>query len=366
VILEILQENLSVALSQALKFISSKAQLPILSNFLIKAGKGVLTIKATDLENGITVFLGAKTEEEGEVSVSAKIFSDFVLALSPGKVDIETEEEMLIVKSGKNKAKFSTMPSSEFPKEEEGGERKRITSLDPALLKKVSERVSFAVSSDVSRPTMTGVYFDNKKSALKIVGTDGFRLSLLEEKGEVEDFEINIPVKIVEEAAHLGEKQKDKIEIFLNEKKTVVVFKMENAEIFSRLIDGKYPPYIRIIPSEKNIIAKIDRQDFLRAVKTASVFSKDAGSIVKISFGENVLKISSQTASLGENENEIECQKEGEDLEINFNFRYLLDVLSKMSGKEISFETEGEGKPCVFREKEPPNFLHLIMPVKKS
>jgi DNA polymerase III subunit beta len=363
---EILQENLSVALSQALKFVSTKAQLPILSNFLIKTEKGVLTIKATDLENGITVYLGAKVEEEGEVAVSAKIFSDFILALSAGKVEIETAEDSLIVKAGKNKAKFATMSSSEFPKEEGEGERKECFSFSPKALKAVSEKISFCVSTDVSRPTMTGVYFDNKGKILKIVSTDGFRLSIFEEKGKGEDFELNIPAKIIEEVARLGEKQENEIKVFLNEKKTIVIFKTESAEISSRLIEGKYPPYQKIIPTEKNISVKIDRQDFLRAVKTAAVFSKDAGSIVKLSFGENVLKISSQTASVGENENEIECQKEGENLEVNFNFRYLLDVLSKMSGKEISFETQGEGKSCVFREKETPNFLHLIMPVKKS
>lgn len=364
--LEILQENLSVALSQALKFISPKAQLPILGNFLIEAKNGVLKITATDMESSVVLSLGAKVEDEGEVTVSAKIFSDFIFSISPEKVQIKTEDEILTVVSGKNKAKFSTMPPSEFPKSERGEGEKETMKLSPSLLQKISDKMPFAVSTDSSRPAMTGIYFDNKEEKLKIVATDGFRLSLFEEKGKEDDFSINVPAKIIEELGKMSGKDEEDIGVYLNSNKTQVVFKIKDAEVSSRLIEGQYPPYEKIIPSEFSVKVVLDRQEFLRAVKTAAIFSKDAANIVRLSFSENILKVSSQTANLGGLESEIDCQKEGENLEVNFNFRYLLDILSRLSGKEVSFETMGENKPCVFRGAESPDFLHLIMPVKKA
>lgn len=364
---EILQENLAQALSQALKFVSPKVQLPILSNFLIVAKDGVVKIFATDMENSISVSLGAKIEEEGEVAVSAKILSDFVFAVSPGKIVAETEEETLIVSSLKNKAKISTMPAGEFPKTDEVFSGKGLFSLSPEVLKKISEKMTFAVSNDVAtRPAMTGVYFDNKKKKLKIVATDGFRLSHLEEKGEEEGFEINVSSKIIEELGKMSQKEEKEIEVFLDKNKTQIVFKLSDVAVSSRLIEGKYPPYEKIIPTDFTIRAVLNRLDFLRAVKTAAIFSKEAANIVRLKFEDKTLKIKSETPSLGENESEIECEKKGEDIEINFNFRYLLDILSRLSGEDVFFETQGEGKPCVFREKDSPNFLHLIMPVKKS
>lgn len=364
--IEILQENLSVALSQALKFVSSKAQLPILGNFLLEGKDGILKISASDIENSIVVFVGAKIEEEGEVTVSAKVFSDFVFSIPPEKIIFETEGDVLLLKSGKNKAKFSTMPASEFPKIEGSPAGRPEIVLSPELLKKIADKSCFCVSEDSSRPAMTGVYFENVDSKLKIVTTDGFRLSLLEEKGKEEDFAINVSAKIIEELGKMAISSGKEVGVFLNAGKTQVTFKLEAGEISSRLIEGQYPPYGKIIPRNSSIKVVLDRQDFLRGVKTAAIFSKDVANIVSLSFKENILKISSKTANLGENESEIDCQKEGSDLDVNFNFRYLLDVLSKMSGSEISFETEGENKPCVFREKESPDFLHLIMPVKKS
>lgn len=364
--LEILQENLSAALAQGLKFISSKVQLPILSNFLLEAEKGILKISASDLEKSIILFVGAKVEEEGKVTVSAKTFADFIFSLPPEKVIIQEEEDILIVKSGKSKAKISTMPHGEFPKIESSASGEGFLSLEATFLKDISEKTCFAVSQDVSRPAMTGVYFDNKGGVLKIVATDGFRLSLVKGKGQKEDFSINVPSSIIEELGKIAGQEEKKIGVYLSDNKSQIVFKTEGAEISSRLIEGQYPPYEKIIPADFAISAKLDRQEFLRSVKTAAIFSKDAANIVKLSFKENVLKVSSKTANLGENESEIDCQKEGDDIEVNFNFRYLLDILSRLSGKEVSFETQGESKPCVFRGVESPNFLHLIMPVKKG
>ncbi len=364
---EVLQENLTSAISQSLKFISPKAQLPILGNFLIGAKNGVLKISATDLENSITVFIGAKVEEEGNLTVSAKTLADFVATLSPGKIEIKKEGEDMVLQEGKYRAKIATMPSAEFPKILESASEKKFLSLDPLVLKEVSERLSFAVSTDmVSRASMTGVFLDNRDENLKIVATDGFRLSFMQKPGYKEDFSLNIPAKIIDELGKLAAKEEKEIEIYLNENKTQIVFKLQDMEISTRLIEGKYPPYEKIIPSGFETRAVIDRSEFLRAVKAASVFSKEVSNIVRLKFFDSALKINASTANLGENESEMDCQKEGADLEINFNYRYLLDLLSRLSAKEIVFENSGPTRPGVFREKEAPGFLHLIMPVKSN
>jgi DNA polymerase-3 subunit beta len=258
------------------------------------------------------------------------------------------------------------MPASEFPKIDVFSLEKPTFVLPPNLVKKIAEKSCFSVSQDSSRPAMTGVYFDNKNAVLKIVSTDGFRLSLLEEKGEAEDFAINIPAKIIEELAKMTANSEKEIGCYLNKNNSQITFKLESAEISSRLIEGKYPPYEKIIPNTSSIKITIERQDFLRVVKTSAIFSRDKSNLVNLGFIGDVLKISSSTANFGENESEIDCQKKGEDFEAIFNFRFLLDLLSHLSGKEISLETEGQNKPCVFREPESSGFLHLIMPVKKN
>lgn len=212
--IEILQENLSQALSQALKFVSTKVQLPILSNFLLEAEKGILKISASDLEKSIILFVGAKVESDGKATVSAKTFADFIFALPPEKVTIQDEEEVLVVKSGKSKAKFNTMPSSEFPKIESSSGGQEFLSLEEAFVKSVSEKTCFATSQDVSRPAMTGVYFDNKAGKLKIVATDGFRLSLVGGKGQKEDFSINAPASIIEELGKIAGEQEKALAFF--------------------------------------------------------------------------------------------------------------------------------------------------------
>ncbi len=364
---EILQENLATAISQCIKFVSPKAQLPILGNFLIEAEHGIVKICATDMENSIAVFIGAKIEKEGKLTVSAKTFTDFIMALPAGKINVKKEEELLVLESGKNKAKINTMPADEYPKILTSSDGKKLLDLPPAVLKEIAEKLSFAASSDtVSRASMTGVYFDNKEEKFKIVATDGFRLSLLEKTGQKQDFVLNVPVKIIEELGKLAVHEDREIGVYLNENKSQVIFKLSTLEIGSRLIEGKYPPYEKIIPVGFQTQGSLDRADLLRMVKMASVFSKDVSNIVKLSIKDSVLKITAQTPNLGENESEIDIQKKGEDLDVNFNYRYLLDILSRLSSKEIIFESAGEEKPCVFRETDNSSFLHLIMPVKKK
>lgn len=366
---EILQENLSTYLSLALKFISPKTQLPILSSFLFESKKeGLLKITASDMESFIILYVGARVEEEGEVAVSAKVFSDFVFSLPAGKIYIEKKKEELSVLSGKSRASIGLFPVSEFPKTEEVSSGKNVFKIDKVLFKNIFSLFPFASSQDISRPSMTGIYFDRDRESLCVVATDGFRLSLLEkrEREDGELFSFNVSSKIIEEVGKISSVKKEEVFVFLNNREKIVFFKTEDVEIGARLIEGQYPPYRKIIPAVCPFRFVVDRADFLRTVRAASIFSKDSGSVIKLFFAKNVLKISSQTAGVGGYENEIDCVQEGEDIGVSFNFKYLLDILSRFSGKEVVFETEGEGKPCVFREKESPGFLHLIMPVKNS
>jgi DNA polymerase-3 subunit beta len=365
-VFEVLQENLASSISVALKFVSPKAQLPILGNFLIEAKSGILKISATDLENSISLVTGAKIEEEGNITVSAKTFSEFVLTLPAGKIEVSNDGEDLVLKSGKFKAKINTMPVAEYPKILGAVDGKKLLGLPPKALHEVADKLSFSVSTDVSRGGMTGVYLDNKEEKLKIVATDGFRLSLLEKAGFKEDFTLNVPAKIIDELGKMAAKEEKEIEVYLNDNKTQAIFKIQDMEISTRLIEGKYPPYEKIVPTGFETQATVDRQEFLRSIKAAGIFSKDVSNVVKLKFSDTALKITASTANLGENESEIDCQKTGNDLEINFNYHYLIDILSRLCAKEVIFESAGETRPGVFREKDSPGFLHIIMPVKKS
>lgn len=364
---EVLQENLAASISQTLKFVSPKAQLPILGNILIEAKAGILKFVATDLENGISITAGAKIEEEGAVAVPAKIFAEYVMSLSPGKIDIVEKEGTLEIVSGKNAAKMATSPADEFPKIEEAAKLTKFFSMPQKTIAEIAERLSFCVSTDlVSKPAMTGVYFDNRERILKVVATDGFRLSILETKGGEQDFVLNLPVRPVEEAAKMAEKEGKDVEFFTNKEKTLAVLKIDGTEIFARTIEGKYPPYEKIIPTGFETKFKVDRDLFLKTLKLASVFAKDTSNIVRFQIKDGNLLLFSQTANLGENRAEVDIEKEGADLEISFNCHFALDIVSRLNGKLIVFESGGAGKPGVFKDPDSKNFLHLVMPVKSG
>ena len=357
-----LTENLQKKLSFAFKAISSKSQLPILSCFLLRVNENDMDILATDLEIGIQTKVKGKIIKTGEIAIPAKTLTDLISSLPNGEVELKLVENNLEIRTAKTKTSIQTQPSDDFPSLfEEKGEK--IINIKAKELKEKLSKVVFATATETTRPVLEGVLFEGMGGFINLVATDGYRLSLNKIKPEEEkEVRIVIPTKILKESFLFEETSI--IEIYLYNHNNQLLFSCMDDIIVGRLIDGEFPSYEKIIPKETSSKIIFSKADFQKAIKSCSVFARESTSAIKIQLLNNKIKISSQTASLGETSFEFEANLTGEENEIAFNPRFLSEFLANVEASELIFEMTGPLNPGAFKLKEDPDFIHIIMPIK--
>ncbi len=366
--LTILQENLNKGLSIVGKFVKSKPQLPILENILFSAEKGSLKLSATNLETGINLRLPAKVEQEGKITIPARIIVDFISSLPADKVLFELNKDKLSVSCRNYKASFNGISATEYPAVpsietlKEGFEK---VSLEAKKLIKAIEQVAFTASQDESRPILTGVKM-NFGESIGLASTDGYRLSLktINLKTKQKDEKLIIPALALMELVRVYLQGEEKEEIEMVKDDNQIIFAVKGAEIITRLLEGEYPDFEKIIPQDCETKIVLDREELQQAVKTASILAKDSANIVKFKIIENKLEIEADAPEVGENKTSLEIKKEGENCEIAFNYRFLQEYLGILDSKEIQIELSGPLKPGVFKPAGKNSFLHIIMPVR--
>ncbi|MFC1727200.1 DNA polymerase III subunit beta [Patescibacteria group bacterium] len=367
----ILQENLARGLGIASRSVATRAQLPILNNVLISTDKGRLKISATNLETGVNLWLGAKVEKQGSVAIPAKILTEFVANLPVGKVELETKENRLTLVSGTYRASFVGLPASEFPAIPSLTEKDKGVVFEGEALSQAVSQVAFAAAIDEGRPVLTGVLFVVEEEGLRLIATDGYRLSLkkvdLSKQSKVKELigGLIVPAKALQEVARVIDNSEDKkITLAVTAEKNQIIINSSDVEVVSRLVEGEFPDYQRIIPEKGSTEIEMDRQELVRAVKMASIFARESANIVKFESKGSLLKISANTAQVGDNLSQVSVKTKGEGGKIAFNSRYLLDFLSVVDSDLISFEMSGSLDPGVFRLKGKSSLLHIIMPVR--
>lgn len=366
--ISVLQENLARALVVVSRTVAPKATLPILANILIATEKGRLKFAATNLETGINLWIGGKIEKEGAITVPARALTEFVSSLPAGKVDLEINQTTLLVSSDSFKASFTGMAASEFPKIPSfSGEE--VLTFEKENLAQILSQVVFAASQDETRPVLTGVLLKKEGRDISLVATDGYRLSIKKVSGASSSLkeDLLIPAKTLLEVARVSQETTDedgKIKAGLTKEKNQVVFLFPDVELSSRLIEGDFPDFTRIIPTSASTRASFDRESFSRAVKMAAIFAREQANIIKVKVEKGKLRVSAETPQLGANESEIEAKVEGEGLEIAFNCRFLLDLLSSLVDEEIVLEVNDPLSPGVFKGSSDATFTHIIMPVR--
>ena len=367
--LTILQENFSKVLNNAQRFTSNRAQLPILGNIHLLAEKTKLIVSSTNLEISLSTPLGAKVEEEGEITVPSKTIFEVVSNLPPGPIELEEEKEQLKITTPSFKSTLSGMNASDFPKVPKDMKEKTTTTLPKETFLEAVSQVSFASSVDETRPILTGVLVLFKKDSLVLVATDGFRLSQKRINLErvPEEGRVVIPKNILVEVVRMGV-EAEKIEFSLNKKENQVVFGLDEATLSSRVLEGEFPNFEKIIPKESTIKITLDKEELLRGVKLASIFARENANIVKFLIKKETLVVFAESPSSGKQETEIEAKVEtGANLnnfEIAFNYRFLEEFLHSIKGEEIKIELNDASSPGVFMDTKDPNYLHLIMPVR--
>jgi DNA polymerase-3 subunit beta len=360
-----LSNNLQNKISFLNHAVSTRGQLPILSNFLLEAKNGKLFISATDLEIGISSSLPVNIEKEGKITIPAKNFSDLLSNLENQKITLTLEGETLNLTGEKVKASFQTMPADDFPKlyEEKGEE---VINIKKSEIEEYFLRVVFSAAIDSSRPALSGVLIDKDKEGTLLVATDGYRLSLQKNVFKAKEGlnkALVVPARVIKELLSIKEDDEN-VKFFVSEKNNQILFTQGETSLVGRLIEAEYPNYEKIIPTDFNTKTEVSREALQNAIKICSVFARETANIIKFSIDKNKIIVSANSPSVGEDTVEIEAKTIGEENEIAFNAKYLLDVLSAVTEESLVFEMTGPLNPGVFKIKGNDSFLHLIMPIR--
>lgn len=362
----ILKENIQKVLTIAGRNISNRPQLPILSNILLKAENGKVTIAVTNLEIGMIFTVPAKIEKEGETTVPGKLLTEFVSLLTADKLEFELDGTNLRVSTQKTKATFSTIPPSDFPSFPKIPEIKNTFSFNK--IKDALTHTVFAASADEGRPVLTGVKTVVSNGKLSLWATDGYRLSLesVDVADKRQEFSVILPSQTLSEVMRIATDLKvEEVGFSIIESKNQAVFVFPQVYVFTRLIDGEFPNIEKIIPTLFKTKVIVGKNEFAQSVKTASLFARNAANIVKIKIEKEGLRLSAITPQVGEDEDFIEAKVEGEEGEIAFNYRFLMDLLNNFPEGEVTLEISGSLNPGVFKPTSgKSSFLHIIMPVR--
>lgn len=389
----ILQSEFAKALNISGKSLLTKTNLPILSNILIKAKDGKLEVVSTDLETATRAIVKVRVGAEGEITVAGRTLSEFVSQLPEGEVVFEKLGGEAVVSTKGYNARLATMPPEEFPVIPEIERGVTIEFEVPDFVRGVI-RVAFSAAQDEGRPVLTGVLGEIDKNKLAMVATDGYRLGFAEinhgKTTGIPSLKMIIPAKAVSEVpkiladmgmidgADQAEKGGGKIKMVVGEALNQVNFRIGDlakegveVEFTSRLIEGEFPNWQKIIPSVFNTKVVIDRQDFMRLVRIASIFARDSGNIVRLKFeGDKsgkggVFTVNAASSQVGSSDASCEVGLTGKGGEIAFNFRYLLEILSVLDDELITFEMNESLNPGrITGQDSKDNFFHIIMPVR--
>ena len=369
--LSCLQENLNKGLGIIGRAVASRTTLPITQNVLMTTDQSQLKLAATNLEIAISCWIGAKIENEGSITIPARVLTEFVGSLPSDIISLNLKHHTLELKCGRYEARINGLDAADFPPIPQVGDD-FSTKVKAEDLKLAINQVAFAAATEESRPVLTGVQTEFEGSKLTMAAADGFRLAvhranLIEPVKE--KVAMIIPAKAYHELNRLMGNEDQEIEITLNSQKSQVLFKLKGIEMVSQLIQGNFPNYSQLIPQTYGTKARIDVAEFLRAIKMAAIFARDGSGIARVIVtpGATVeagkITISARADEIGDNIGEIDALVDGEAAKIAFNARYLADVLSVVKQAQVSLEVSTPSNPGVIRPVGADNYDHVVMPM---
>jgi len=373
-----LQENLSRGLAVVGRAVANRATLPVIHNVLLNVDQSMLKLSATNLEIAMTTWVGAKIDEEGSITVPARLLSEFVNSLPNDPINLQLDEGsgLLEISSGSSKAHINITDASEFPPiptVDDGV----AAEVDPFVLRSAITRVAFAAATEESRPVLTGVELKLDESKFTMAAADGFRLAVHHGallKPVPEEMSVIIPARTMNELNRLISDREEPVEILMTPAKGQVMFRIrggDTVEIVSQLLQGTFPNYEQLIPQSYTTRAVMDLPTVLRAARTASIFARDGSNIIRMHLmpaeadtEPPKVEISARSEEVGDNEDTVDLDEiEGEEGKIAFNSRYLLDVLSVLEKGKIALETPTSSSPGVFKPTASEDYIHVVMPM---
>ncbi len=390
------QENLNKALSIVGKVINKNTTLPILNNVLLKTDKKGLKLSSTNLELGVTYWIGGKIEEEGEITIPTKLFANFISNLPNDNVEIRLREDVLSIKCNGYKTNIKGLSAKEYPIMPKI-ETEPIFKIRSSEFKYALSQVLPAVSNSESRMELTGILLDIsqiRKNKITLVATDSYRLAektvtlekaniseeALKTLGEVNS--IIIPKNTVQELVRDLDEGEEILEVTLSERQ--ILFNFGKANMISRLIEGKYPDYKQVIPESYKIKVSVSLKELLNAIRVASLFTNISNNSIelKISSATKSVEVSAETSEVGSNITKIPAEmsmepargeekkskddSEGldENLKVVYNYKYLLDGLNSIGGEKAVLNINGASAPTILKSPGKEDFVYVIMPVR--
>ena len=369
----VLQESLAHGLSIVSRAVSPRSTLPVLSNVLIASDDGRLRLSATNLELGITCWIGAKIEEEGSTTVPARTFVDLVGTLPQEQVSLNlaAATQTLNVRCGASNTDIKCIDAQEFPPLP-APEMDGAILLNVADFKDMISQVVLAASVDEARPVLMGVLVTVEKDTITMAAADGFRLSV--RKGTLsqpapQPVTAIIPARALGELARVASDGNEVISMVMPKGRGQVIFRMKEVEVVSQLIDGTFPDYQQIIPRSYKSRTILSTSALLKACKQAEIFAREGSNVARLdikSAGDlepGAVEISAQSEETGSNETIVAATIDGVGLLIAFNVKYLREVLEVIKSPNVVLETSASNAPGVIRPVGDDNFLHVIMPM---
>mgnify|MGYP000011620431 CR=1 FL=1 len=355
------KEQLVKGIQIVQNIVGSKSNLPILSYLSIETYNNNIHITTTDLDIGIICELPANIEEIGKIVLPAKKFGDIIKEFPEDVISINTKKNNLtLIESKQCQFKLMGLPYEEFPKLPKFTNQE-IIKINQEDLKRMLSLVSFAVSYDETRYVLSGILCQVQKDNISLTATDGKRLTFYQKKltqGVNKNIEMIIPIKTIHE---LNRNLTEEGEVIVSIGANQILMDFGKIQIISRLIEGEFPDCTQIIPPVSPNKIKIEREQFLLAIKRASLLSTPDYQAVKLEVLKNKLVISKSTPDIGESREELSCEYTGKDMIIGFNPNYLIDVLKNLEDEFIEFEITDSEKPGVIRSD---GYIYLVLPMK--
>ncbi len=359
------------ALGHVQSVVERRNTIPILSNVRMDAGDGRLGLNATDMDLDIVESAEAEVVVPGSITTPAHTLYDIVRKLPEGcQLEVESgdEEGRLLLRSGRSRFSLASLPSDDFPVMA-GGSLPHCFSLDAGELRSLIDRTRFAISTEETRYYLNGIYMHAARrdgvDLLRVVATDGHRLANVEvplPDGAADMPGVIIPRKTASELRKLIDETDEDINISLSEAK--IQFGFDQATLTSKLIDGTFPDYERVIPSGNDKELEVDRKLLADAVDRVSAISTEKSRAVKLSLGSGLMVLSASSPESGSATEEIEVAYGGDAMEIGFNSRYLLDIIHQIEGDSVQFVMADAASPTILREVGDSSSLYVLMPMR--
>jgi len=349
-------------INTATRFTSHKIGTPqALQGIYIKCEKGKMDIYSTNLSYYFHTSLLIETDGSVSMLIDPKKIAEFLNLLEQEDVMIETGEKQIIISQGKTRGAFSLFQAEDFPLPPKINTKEVV--VEKEFFRKNIPLVLFSSSKDDSRPVLSGINFIESDEGLTIVSTDGFRLSLLKLSNKDQIKSMLIPAEFLYEVAHHAQ-ETETIGLSFSEEEKAALFSVGEDKFYSRLIEGEFPPFEKVIPTEVKTTVNIETGEFLRGIKLIAVFARDQSNIIICDFKKDGLWMRPKIATGNENSTQVDIEIIGEEQKVAFNYKFLLDFLNNIKEEKICVEILRSDAPVVFKTGKNKGFMHIIMPVR--